>query len=216
MSLWTIIPIRGLAAGKTRLAGVLDAAAREALTTRMFDRTLRAIVRLRGSHARTLVACAQIDAFARACAAGAQARLDTRGATLNEAVRHACTHARALGASRVMIVAADLPWIDAAALQRLEHAAPAHTVALLADKHGSGTNGLVVPLVRSGVPAGSGVHALPDVFAFGAHSLRRHRERFAAAGWPVVVVEDPDLGFDVDTPEDYRALAARAAELSRP
>jgi 2-phospho-L-lactate/phosphoenolpyruvate guanylyltransferase len=198
MSLWTIIPIRGLAAGKTRLAGVLDARARTALTTQMFERTMQAVQDAHGTHAHTLVACARLDAFALACSHGAQARLDSEGAGLNRALADACAHARDLGASRVMVIAADMPAISAPALQRFAQAAGSAGTALLADKFARGTNGMIVSCLDD------------PQFAFGTDSLERHRRRFAARG-PVTIINDPELAFDVDTADDYRALTAGAA-----
>ena len=46
-------------------------------------------------------------------------------------------------------------------------------------------------------------------FAYGPGSFRRHVEAARTAGLAVRVVRDPNLGFDVDTVDDLRMLAAR-------
>ena len=68
--------------------------------------------------------------------------------------------------------------------------------------------------------ARSGTNALllspPDVIqpAFGPESLRAHLEAARAANASVQLVEDPVLGFDLDTPADIERLdPARLAEL---
>src|SRR5438105_4757659 len=53
--LWTIVPMRGIARGKTRLAPSLDQAARARLNRWLFARTLDVIREWRGDLARCVV-----------------------------------------------------------------------------------------------------------------------------------------------------------------
>jgi 2-phospho-L-lactate guanylyltransferase len=64
------------------------------------------------------------------------------------------------------------------------------------DRHGSGTNALVL--------------TPPDVLApaFGPGSRERHVQRAQEHGVPVEVVDVPTLGLDVDTLDDLDALRA--------
>jgi 2-phospho-L-lactate guanylyltransferase len=69
----------------------------------------------------------------------------------------------------------------------------------------------IVPCHRDdGTPAISVPLPLPEGFrfAYGPGSFRRHVAIARQAGLAVRVVRDPDLGFDVDVPEDLDALAA--------
>jgi 2-phospho-L-lactate guanylyltransferase len=72
-------------------------------------------------------------------------------------------------------------------------------VLIVSDRHGSGTNALVLapPLV---VEPG-----------FGVGSLARHAARARAAGAVVRVADAPSLELDVDTPGDLDALRSALA-----
>jgi 2-phospho-L-lactate guanylyltransferase len=63
-------------------------------------------------------------------------------------------------------------------------------VTLVPDRHGDGTNVVVLP-------AGCGFR-----FAYGPGSFARHRAEAARLGLAVEVVHDPHLGWDVDHPAD--------------
>jgi len=86
----------------------------------------------------------------------------------------------------------------------LDGGAGAPSVTIVADRHGSGTNALVL--------------APPDVIepGFGPGSFERHRERAVAAGAAWRSAALPALLLDIDTPEDLAALrAALPAGTSR-
>jgi 2-phospho-L-lactate guanylyltransferase len=70
---------------------------------------------------------------------------------------------------------------------------------IVPDRHGSGTNALLL--------------APPDVIepAFGPDSARRHRERAAAAGAHCQLAHPRSLLLDVDTASDLDALRAALA-----
>lgn len=206
MPTWTIVPIRGLASGKTRLATVLDAAGRLQLCTRMFDNTIDAVEATFGTLARCIVVSADPAARAIAAERGARTLCDPPDAGLDRALDAARTSARNAGATQLLILSADMPDVDGAVLQALlGQSAPVHPV-LFADKRGTGTNGMLLP---------AGL-ALP--FAFGEDSLRRHCTALAALGARAGRCDDPRLAFDIDTPADLEAWlrSAAAAHGGRP
>jgi len=61
MSHWTIVPVRGLATGKSRLAGLLGAQERRALNAMLLERALDAIEGSEGDLSRCIVASAGAD-----------------------------------------------------------------------------------------------------------------------------------------------------------
>lgn len=195
MSLWTIVPIRGLASGKSRLAGILDPQSRQRLNAAMLARTLRAIQAATGSLERCIVISAQADARVLAVATGATVLADPHVAVqpgLNAALEAARDHARGLGASRLLVLSADLPNIDRAPLRGLLDAAVATGATLIADQRGEGTNGLLLPADTA------------LTFMFGESSLAKHRASLEALRMPVCVWHDPALAFDLDTAADYQ------------
>jgi 2-phospho-L-lactate guanylyltransferase len=107
------------------------------------------------------------------------------------------------GAERVLLVPGDCPALDPDELGHLlRDPADPPEVVVVPDRHGTGTNALLV--------------APPDAVApsFGAGSMARHAARARAAGAAVKVRAVPSLGLDVDTADDLAAL--RAALAARP
>jgi 2-phospho-L-lactate guanylyltransferase len=105
-------------------------------------------------------------------------------------------HAIAQEFERVLLVPGDTPLIDPEEVSGLLHrtAADGIAVGIVADRHGTGTNALVL------IP--------PDAMApsFGPDSLARHVSLAQEAGLPHRVEEVESLAHDVDTPEDLEAL----------
>lgn len=202
MSHWTIVPVRGLATGKSRLAGLLGPQERHALNAMLLQRVLDAIERCEGDLSRCIVASAGADALALARERGALPLVDARESGLNAALEAARDTARARGASSLLVLAADLPYANSDALSRLRHQTLVGSAAIIADKHGGGTNGLLLP-------ADCGVK-----FTFGEGSLARHCDAIEALGVKVTIWSDPALAFDIDSPADYREWQSRSAHPS--
>lgn len=191
MSRWTLVPIRGLASGKTRLAGLLDADGRAALNAALLQRVLGAVAAAEGGLERCIVAAGAEDAAGVARRSGARVLLASDRLGLNGTLEAAREMALAGGASEVLALVADLPMVSGAALRRLAAAVPAGGAAVIADKEGVGTTGLWLPATCR----------LP--FMFGPGSLDRHRGGLLAHGLEPLVWRDPQLSFDLDTPQDY-------------
>jgi 2-phospho-L-lactate guanylyltransferase len=101
-----------------------------------------------------------------------------------------------LGAEASALLPGDCPLLDpgelTGALERLE---PGH-VTVVCDRHGTGTNALLMAPADAMGPA------------FGEGSAERHRERAERAGYAVEIEPIESLGLDLDTPDDLTALAA--------
>lgn len=193
--LWTVVPVRGLAAGKSRLASVLDAAERAALNRELLMRTLAVVSEWCGAPQRCIVVSPCTRALALARKAGAATlREGARAVGLNRAVRMGVARAAAQGATHVLILPGDLPHVGAGALSALVNSSGGEKRVVLApDKAGTGTNAVLVET------------AARFEFSFGAASFAAHRSAATRAGLIVTVVERGDLQFDLDTPEDLAA-----------
>jgi 2-phospho-L-lactate guanylyltransferase len=104
-------------------------------------------------------------------------------------------------AERVLLVPGDCPALDPAEVEALlARTAP---VVIVPDRHGTGTNALLL--------------APPDVMApaFGEGSFERHSGLARAAGTEPEVADVKTLGLDVDTPDDFVALKRALAAHSR-
>lgn len=198
MSLWLVIPIRGLAAGKSRLAAVLGANERVGLNTQWLDALLNAFAAIAGGLKQCIVVSPSDDALAHAARRGARALREAGPGELNAALEQGCEHAREHGAERILILAADLPEVQHTALLRLIEGSHADAVTLIADKTGAGTNGILLPA------------AAARGFAFGEASLARHARLFGTEERPVRLWRDADLALDIDTPDDLSAWQRRA------
>jgi 2-phospho-L-lactate guanylyltransferase len=127
---------------------------------------------------------------------------------LNEALGEARDWAIAGGATALLVVHADLPEISGAAIDELvgsagdagEEMRP--LVALVPDRHGRGTNALLL----------SPPDAIP--FAFGADSREAHRASGMESGAAYLEVVGP-LTLDIDTPDDLLLAERRLLERAR-
>lgn len=197
MSRWALVPLKARQLGKSRLAGLLDAAGRAELVDAMLGQVLAA-----------LAAAREIDHVA--VVTGEPARLPAgvltlpdAGRGLNAALGDGAAMLRALGASELLIVHADLPSVQAGDIDRFVRAGRPAGMALAADRHGSGTNALLI-----GEAAGFPVSGFP--FAFGPHSLARHLAAARARGLSPALPRIGGLALDIDTPDDLACLSAPA------
>ena len=189
-----LVPVRSLSGAKSRLGEPLDPEERADLIMAMLRRTVTQALASRLLDGVAVVS-QDPDLLSRARAMGAASLLqasDGLNEGLEEARDSACAEATAL-----LVLPADLPEISAEAIDRLVDAAGSAAarapdravVVLVPDRHGTGTNALLV----------APPNAIP--FRFGEGSRAAHAAEAAAAGASYVELTGP-LSFDVDTPED--------------
>jgi 2-phospho-L-lactate guanylyltransferase len=177
---WSVlVPVKRLAAAKTRLRGAVGAERHESLVLAMAQDTVAAAL----SVSRVVVVTADPTVTAAVRALGARAITEPGGGGLNAALSHA---AAAVG-GRVAALPADLP-----ALRGDELSAALHTLAR------SPAGGYVPDAAGTGtvlLAAAAGALLVPR---FGPGSAAAHTE-----GGAVRVEGDwPSLRHDVDTPDD--------------
>ena len=189
-----LVPVRSLSGAKSRLGEPLDAEERANLVLGLLQRTVEAALnatRLAG----VVVVSMDAELLRQARVMGAASLLqETNG--LNEGLDEARI-AAGIAATAVMVLPADLPDVTASAIDRLAEAAaialrdePDKTlVALVPDRHGTGTNALLV----------APPNAIP--FRFGEGSRAAHAAAAKSAGASYLELDGP-LTFDVDTPDD--------------
>jgi 2-phospho-L-lactate guanylyltransferase len=188
-----ILPVKRFGEAKQRLAPELSQAQRRALVEAMFSDVL---VALRRSRAIDEIAVVTKDHEAQQIAGGHGATVvDEDEPGHNPAAALGLRHALEAGFGRALLVPGDCPTLDPAALDRLvERAAAARSVLIVPDRHGTGTNAMLLTPPDSLAPA------------FGPGSRERHLENANAAGVSPEIVEVPSLALDVDTPDDLAAL----------
>jgi len=188
-----VLPVKRFDAAKQRLAAGIDRARRADLVEAMLTDVLEAIAGA-PSVERTIVVTGEPRAVELAGAAGAELLPDPDGGH-SKAALAGVARARELGAGRVLLLPGDCPLLEPRELERLLTGMPERYVAIVPDRHGTGTNALAL--------------APPDAIepAFGAGSCARHVAAARAAGMPFGVEELPSLALDLDTPADVVALA---------
>jgi 2-phospho-L-lactate guanylyltransferase len=188
-----IVPLRSLESAKSRLGEPLDAEERQALVAGLLDRTIRAASGV-GAIESVVVVSPDPAVLKAATAAGATpVRQADDG--LNEGLRIAARWAVTDGATALIVLAGDLPAVSTVAIETVIAAAAAARhpgralVALVADRHGRGTNVLLV----------SPPDAVP--FRFGPESRAAHLAEARSADAVTVEIDGP-LALDLDLPED--------------
>lgn len=137
---------------------------------------------------------------------GAVAIEDSADAGQNAAVSLGVQRAIAEGMQRVLSVPGDCPALDPRELDALLAATPpaAGEVVVIPDRHGTGTNGLLLCPPQAIEPS------------FGPDSCRRHMALAEQAGLPCRIVRASSLLLDIDTGEDLAVLRGRlSGELVR-
>ena len=192
MRTFAILPIKNLDHAKQRLSTALDPMPRRALVEAMFSDTL---VALRRCTELSGVVVVSSDNRARRIAEGYGATVvEDRERGHSEAAMLGTGLAGERGADRALLLPADCPLIEPAELDRLATwPTPDRVVLVVPDRHGTGTNALLL--------------APPDVMApaFGDDSHARHLGNARAAGVAAETVELASLALDIDTPDDLAA-----------
>ncbi len=185
-----IIPVGTLAGAKSRLGAVLDAEEREELALRLARTTIRAALDATRID-EVLVVTPDDDVRALAESLGARA-IRQRTGGLNRGIDAGRDEAVAGGAAAVLIVPIDLPDVTPAAIDAVAATLddPRRPfVTIVPDRHGRGTNALLI--------------APPDAIepCFGGDSHAAHVAAAGAAGARLVELGGP-LTVDLDTPDD--------------
>jgi 2-phospho-L-lactate/phosphoenolpyruvate guanylyltransferase len=188
-----VLPVKTFARAKQRLAEAVGEPERRDLAVAMVADVLDALAGVDALEA-VIVVTAEPLAVKAAAVVGALIVHDPEEAGQSAAAQRGIMAARELGAERVLAVPGDCPALDADEVGALLARESGHGVVIVADRHGSGTNALLL--------------APPDAItpSFGVGSFARHAARARAAGAEIRVARLASLELDVDTPEDLGAL----------
>jgi 2-phospho-L-lactate/phosphoenolpyruvate guanylyltransferase len=192
--IWAVVPVKEFAGAKQRLASCLTVEERRALATIMLEDVLDAVSTVR-ELAGVLVVT--IDPAATSLAARYGARIVTEGA--REGHTGAVTAAARLlvreGQAGMMTMPGDIPRLksaEIAATLAAHRAAPAFTIVPAHDDLGSNT---IICSPPDAVP-----------LRFGEDSFYPHLDAARAHGIEPLVVRQPGIGMDIDSPVDLVAF----------
>lgn len=204
-----VLPVKRFGAAKQRLETDLSEGTRRALAEAMVTDVLIALRRAKEVD-EVLVVSGETMAVALAAGYDAAAVVDDPDdAGHSAAVLRGIEFALDRGATRVVLVPGDCPALDPTELDALLASAPhggatesdVRDVVVVPDRHGDGTNALVL--------------TPPDAIrpAFGPGSRERHERLATEAGATVRSVDVQTLGLDVDTVDDLAALRAALEDV---
>jgi 2-phospho-L-lactate/phosphoenolpyruvate guanylyltransferase len=181
---WVVVPVKSFTSAKQRLAEVLDPMARQHLAAQLAAGVIRAaapwpVIVVSGD--------AEVAAFAQSLQAQS---IDDPKQGLNAAVRAGVDAAASQGATRVVIVHADLPLAFGLPERLSLHGLALDEVLIVPDRHLSGTNVLVLPT------------PFKFVFHYGPGSFQLHCQEAALNNLHIVERRDQQLALDIDTPFD--------------
>jgi 2-phospho-L-lactate guanylyltransferase len=195
-----LLPFRGIDHAKSRLSPYVADAERQALALELLNRAVAAM--LDGGVARLAVVTLDTGLAEAGLDPRAEVLLQVHGG-LNAALRQGQVWALAGSADALLIVLPDLPLLEADDVRALRAAGRREGAVIAPDRHGTGTNALLL--------------APPDAImpAFGEGSAARHRLALALADVPVTDLQRPGTRLDLDTPADLEQLRQLGYDLPR-
>jgi 2-phospho-L-lactate guanylyltransferase len=193
MRVAAVLPVKHFGAAKQRLTSGMDPERKRALVAAMVEDVLEAIAEARTIE-RTIVVSGDPVAQELAADRSAEVVPDPADAGHVQAALAGIARAEVEGADCVVLLPGDCPLLDPRELDRVLTGLPTPYVGIVPDRHGTGTNALVLNPPSAIVPA------------FGEGSCARHVALAREAGIAFGVEELASLGLDLDTPADVIAL----------
>jgi 2-phospho-L-lactate guanylyltransferase len=122
-------------------------------------------------------------------------------AGLNEAVVEGARLAAVAHAARLLVLPADLPYLEAADVQTLCQEVAPQMVGICPDRHEQGTNGLLLP-AQGEFP-----------FQFGEGSFQKHVMGARSGRLNIHIMRTPGWQFDLDTVEDWELYSPNYSKV---
>jgi 2-phospho-L-lactate guanylyltransferase len=195
-----VVPIKTLSAAKQRLSGSLASGARASLMQAMFSDVLGSL-RHTSAVDSIAVVTADVQADALGRGDGVTVLRDDQQTGQSAAALIGIHYALAAGFDRVVLVPGDTPLLDAVELDALLERSEAGDLqaVIVTDRHGTGTNALVL--------------TPPDALepSFGPGSFERHVALAEETGLRYRTEAAPSIEHDVDTPDDLAAMSRALA-----
>ncbi len=186
-----MVPLKRIGEAKQRLAAALSPQERATLVSDMLGHVLGLLGQVEG-----LTGVAVVGSDPGLLPETVLAIADP-GTGLNAAIALAARHVEALGATTMLVVAADLPLLARPDIEAMLAAGRSCQVVIAPDRAGLGTNALLL--------------SPPTLFPpeFGEASLERHVAAAGRQGVAALRCDLPGIGFDIDLPEDLADLGLR-------
>jgi 2-phospho-L-lactate guanylyltransferase len=203
-----VLPVKSFSRAKQRLGASVADRLRLELARAMVADVLLALAHTDAIE-RTIVVTREQEVAAAARELGASVIDDVSESGQSAAATLGIAHAVTEGIERVLCVPGDCPALDPGELQMLLAAdggsgEDGRTVVIVPDRHGSGTNGLLLSPPEAIAPS------------FGPDSCERHRVLALAAGITARIEQPQSMLLDIDTGADLAELRVRLAQVGAP
>ena len=194
-----LIPVKNLTNAKQRLSEALDQAQRSQLAEAMLRDVMNAAA---GVTDRLDVFLVTGDSRAQAMAAEFHFGVieDTRNESETAAIEMATVWCEAKQYDTTIVMPADIPLITSAELRDVLNAAPAEGAVFVPAYDRRGSN-CILRRPSSIIP-----------LRFGNDSFLPHCEAMKKTGKPLIILEMPGIGLDIDNPHELELLVQRAGE----
>jgi 2-phospho-L-lactate guanylyltransferase len=190
MSCFVVMAVKAIDEGKSRLSATIADEDRKLLNIKMFRHVFNIVRKV--IPAERVVVISRSEALLDEARAGGAYGAPETGRELNAALTEASHIAVERGATELLTLSSDLPFLTADDVRAL--LAAEGEVVIATDRIGIGTNAL---LMRR-------PFAMP--YRYGGESLAAHKAAAAEAKLTITVVERPGLARDIDTPSDLAEL----------
>ena len=190
MSLWVIVPVKPLRRSKSKLTNVLSEDERTLLNFQMYENTLKVLKEIKIPH-QVLVVSKDSSVLSVARSYNAKTLQEDGESGLNLALKKAIQVIKAYNAQSILILPADLPFINKEDLEGVMNFHPDGSFMLISpDRKLSGTNLLFL--------------TPPDLidFSFGMGSFERHVRQAQLNNAIIEVRKFSGSDLDIDSPED--------------
>lgn len=188
MNVHAVVPVKSLDHGKRRLAGALPGHERRRLIETMLEDVVATL------NAVSSITVVSVLTDARSLVPQGCVEIEDPGLGLNAALARAARIVAAAGASTMLILPADLPFVTVEDIQALIDAASDNAIVLAPDAEGVGTNALLI--------------SPPGLLEphFGVSSSAAHIASARALGAQVCLLHRHGLARDIDEPQHLQTL----------
>jgi len=205
--IFAVVPVKTIETSKSRLASVLASRERVQLVRQLLHRMLH-VLRQSDLIQQTMVITPDPVVMEWAIEGNAiplpEKPVADVADRLNIALAQAAQEVVRLGATGLLVLPADLPFITLAEVEALLRASDSQRMIICPDRHLSGTNALILNPPQ------------PFTFHYGLNSYQQHQQEASQRQLAVQSLFLPGLQFDLDTAADWRLYLQRAVEPVAP
>ena len=191
MNIWAILPVKPLSQSKTRLSHILSPAERAALTQRLLEHTIQVLQQV-PDISQILVVSRDATVLHTARRYQTLTFTEHEPFHLKTAVTQATKYAKLQGVDSILIIPADLPFLQTYEIQTLLNGISSPESCIICpDEKENGTNALILP---------------PSVnfrFQYGPSSYQKHLAEAKRLKMPIKSIITPGICFDLDTEADW-------------